>query len=360
MTILLVLGILVFLIVAHELGHFIVAKLSGVRVEEFGVGYPPRAFSLGVWGGTEYTLNWIPFGGFVRLYGDEGQGIHGAHTLADATRFRKALILLAGVTMNALVAWGVFAYAYTLGVPRAVTEPGTGVELVLSQVLPGSPAALSGLATGDTIVSVQDEKKNAVTPLTPEKVTEFVRSHGGKLLTITYLHEGATSTAQVSPAHAVLTETKSTPAIGVGMVLVSAEPLPLGEALVSGAHRTWYEAGAIFSQLKILFAKFSQGDNGLSNIVGPVGLIGVVGDASTHGIGYLLGLIGVISVNLAVINLIPIPALDGGRLALLGLEAIIRRPVPRGFVSLLNATGVLIMIALMITVTYQDIARLLA
>jgi regulator of sigma E protease len=127
-----------------------------------------------------------------------------------------------------------------------------------------------------------------------------------------------------------------------------------------GAQHVWYEATSIFQQLQILFSKLLNGDNGLANIVGPVGLVSVVGDASSHGIGYLLGLIGVISVNLAVINLIPIPALDGGRLALLGVEAVIRRPAPRGVVSLLNASGVLIMIALMITVTYQDIARLLA
>lgn len=360
MTVLLVLGILVFLIVAHELGHFIVAKLSGVRVEEFGVGYPPKAFTFGKWGGTEYTLNWIPFGGFVRLYGDDGQNVHGKGTLVDAPRISQALILLAGVTMNVLVAWGVFTYAYTLGVPRAVLEQGPGVALVVSEVKAGSPATASGISPGDKILSVSDEKKVQPATLTPSDITAFIRTHGGKAVSITYEHEGQTSVTTVRPAHAVLADNTGTPAIGVGLVLVDSQALPLSEALSAGAKRTYYEATTIFAQLGILTHQLLEGKNGLQNIVGPVGLVSVVGDASQHGIGYILGLIGVISVNLAVINLIPIPALDGGRLTLLAFEAVIRRPAPQGVVSLLNACGVLIMIALMVTVTYQDIARLLA
>ncbi|MDZ4227199.1 MAG: site-2 protease family protein, partial [Patescibacteria group bacterium] len=118
LTALLVIGILVLLIVVHELGHFVAAKLSGVKVEEFGVGYPPRAFTLGKFGGTEYTLNWIPFGGFVRLFGDAGEGEHGRGSLVDAPRWKQALILVAGVAMNALTAWILFAVAFHIGVPQ--------------------------------------------------------------------------------------------------------------------------------------------------------------------------------------------------------------------------------------------------
>src|SRR3989344_6786088 len=116
LTVLLVIAILVLLIVAHELGHFIAAKVFGVRVEEFGVGYPPRAFTFGKIGDTEYTLNWIPFGGFVRLYGDEGEGQHGRGSLVDSPRWKQAVILVAGVAMNAIAAWALFAFAFHLGV----------------------------------------------------------------------------------------------------------------------------------------------------------------------------------------------------------------------------------------------------
>src|SRR3989344_9516977 len=142
MTALLVVGILVFLIVVHELGHFVAAKISRVKVEEFGIGYPPRAFTFGRIGGTEYTLNWIPFGGFVRLYGDVGEGQHGAGSLVDSNRAVQALILVAGVAMNALVAWALFAAALHAGIPRVVDVPveGETVRLVVANVVPGSPA----------------------------------------------------------------------------------------------------------------------------------------------------------------------------------------------------------------------------
>src|SRR3569832_2217708 len=108
MTAFLVIAILVLLIVVHELGHFIAAKIFGVKVIEFGIGYPPRALTFGIWGGTEYTLNWIPFGGFVRLFGDDDDGRHGKGTFIDAPRWRQAVILVAGVTMNLIAAWALF------------------------------------------------------------------------------------------------------------------------------------------------------------------------------------------------------------------------------------------------------------
>ena len=119
-TALLVLVILVALIVVHELGHFLAAKLFDVRVDEFGVGYPPRAFLFGAWGGTEYTLNWIPFGGFVRLYGEDENMQHGQGSLIDAPRWKQALILIAGVFMNALIAFMLFIFALHAGIPRVI------------------------------------------------------------------------------------------------------------------------------------------------------------------------------------------------------------------------------------------------
>ena len=136
-TALLVIGILVLLIVAHELGHFIAAKIFKVRVEEFGVGYPPRAFLFGKIGETEYTFNWLPFGGFVRLFGDEGEKEHGRGSFVDAQRHVQAAILVAGVFANAILAWGLFAGALALGIPRVVENPRPGeqVHLVVADVV---------------------------------------------------------------------------------------------------------------------------------------------------------------------------------------------------------------------------------
>src|SRR3989344_9362089 len=154
MTILLVIAILVFLIVVHELGHFLVAKFFRVRVEEFGIGYPPRAFSFGTWGGTEYTLNWIPFGGFVRLFGDVGEGQHGERSFVDKSRGVQAIILMAGVLMNVIVAWVLFSSAFYVGVPRVVESAASDASawLLVAEVLPGSPASAAGIAPGDRLV----------------------------------------------------------------------------------------------------------------------------------------------------------------------------------------------------------------
>src|SRR3989338_8617829 len=157
-TALLVIAILVLLIVSHELGHFIAAKIFKVRVDEFGIGYPPRAFLFGRIGDTEYTFNWIPFGGFVRLFGEDGAWAKENGSFAHADAWKQAVILIAGVAANALVAWMLFATALYIGVPRIIDTPQMGqvVKLVISDVVAGSPADVGGLIAGDEITAFID------------------------------------------------------------------------------------------------------------------------------------------------------------------------------------------------------------
>ncbi|MBI4093888.1 site-2 protease family protein [Candidatus Kaiserbacteria bacterium] len=359
-TLLLVIGILVFLIVVHELGHFVAAKIARVKVEEFGIGYPPRAFTFGKFRGTEYTLNWIPFGGFVRLFGDVGEGQHGAGSLVDANRAVQALILVAGVSMNVLAAWGLYAGALHEGVPRAVEAPVAGeiAQLMISSVVPGSPADAAGLAAGDEILGLEDEDTLLAT-LTPEAFSDFVRAHPGEPITLTYLHAGEQKTTDIIPAHAVVPDEAGRAALGVGVVLVSARPLPWGEAVVEAFGATKKTFVTVLRGLGSIARRALAGLPAFSEVVGPIGLVGVVGDAAENGVGSVLALAAFISVNLAVINLIPIPALDGGRLVLLGVEATLRRSAPKLALQALNAFGFALIIVLMITVTFNDISRLL-
>lgn len=358
MTILLVLAVLVVLIVIHELGHFVAAKLFGVKVEEFGVGYPPRAFLLGIWRGTEYTLNWLPFGGFVRLYGDEGEKERGSGSFVGASRGVQALILIAGVAANAVLAWGLFSIAFMSGIPRIVDDPGVGnTHLIVSRVVPSSPAEAAGITTGDEILGMTEEGW-VPRELSPEGIMMFVGERAGKAIEVTYLHAGATTTATIRPANAVLEGAAGRPAIGIALALVTDEPLPPLIALREGFTQTRDAFVVVGKGLSVLLRDAVSGSPDLSGIVGPVGLVGVVGDASEHGLGNLLALAAFISVNLVIINLIPIPALDGGRLFLLGIETVMRRAAPRLAVRLLNTLGVALIALLMLTVTYNDIARL--
>lgn len=361
-TVLLVVGILVFLIVVHELGHFFAAKIFKVKVEEFGVGYPPRAFTFGHWGGTEYTLNWLPFGGFVRLFGEHGE-THQKGSFAGASKMAQAIILIAGVTMNALAAWLLFAGALHSGIPRVIPEGRAiteHVQLFANTVVDGSPAAAAGLRAGDEITRVYDAEKDVEAELKPGKIVEFVGARGGKQIEITYERADQSASVIVTPAHSVVEATSNRPAIGVGLVLVTDDKLSWFQALKEAGPSTYMALKDTVNGLLTLVRDTAAGEPNLKNIVGPVGLVDFVGNASKHGVGHVLALAAFISINLSVINLIPIPALDGGRLFLLGIETIIRRPPHKLTVQIMNFLGVALIIFLMITVTYNDIARLLA
>lgn len=359
-TALLVVGILVFLIVVHELGHFFASKLFRVKVEEFGIGYPPRAFLLGKWGDTEYTLNWLPFGGFVRLFGEHGEsGARGS--FAAAPKYAQAVILIAGVTMNAFAAWFLFAGALAVGIPRVVPEDEASgrVQLFVNSVVPSSPADAAGIKAGDEITRVADKETGETAALKPSDIVAFIGARGGQEIDVTYRRNEEVFQATLRPAHAVVEEAAGRPAVGLGLVMVTDEALSWWQALKESVPRTLTAFRETLRGLGTLARDALAGNPNLENIVGPVGLVDFVGNATKHGWGHVLALAGFISVNLAIINLVPVPALDGGRLALLGIEAVIRREPPRRIVQAANLAGIALIVFLMVSVTYNDIVRLL-
>ncbi|MCE9541263.1 site-2 protease family protein, partial [Candidatus Kaiserbacteria bacterium] len=295
MTAVLVIAILVFLIVVHELGHFVAAKLFKVRVEEFGIGYPPRALRVGKWGETEYTLNWIPFGGFVRLFGEDGERESGSGSFVGAARWKQALILVAGVCMNALAAWLLFAGAYSIGILHPVDSTYPGARLIVSDIVPASPADAAGVLPGDEIIALSDVDGTELSPLTPDSVVDFVSTRGGKELSLTYVHNSATTTSVVRPAHAVVANEAGRPAIGVGLVLVTSESVPLSEAFVEGYYQTIGTFTVSAQGLWGILKSVVHGAPNLANVTGPVGLVSYVAEASHSGWGYVLSLAGFIS-----------------------------------------------------------------
>jgi regulator of sigma E protease len=364
MSIFLVIVILIALIVVHEFGHFIVAKIMGVRVNEFGIGYPPRAYTLGKIGDTEYTLNWLPFGGFVRLFGEDSlEQIPAAdrrRSFSGASRFAQAVILIAGVAANVLFAWGLFTVGFMAGMPAAVSEDTPGAALTVGRVLSGSPAENAGLITGDRVIGIVDEEGELLATLTPTAMIAFVAAHGGESITVSVERRGETFTRTLTPAHAVLAEQSARPAIGIELVMVAEKRLPFLSAITEAFWQTLGSLRAVVSGIYQLINDAFRGAADLSAVVGPVGLVTVVGDAADYGWTHILGLAAFISVNLAIINLIPIPALDGGRLVFVGLEALTRRATPKVMFQVLNLAGFSLIVFLMIAVTYNDIARLIA
>ncbi len=363
-------AILVVLIVVHELGHFLTAKLFGIKVDEFGIGYPPRAAIFGKIGDTLYTLNWLPFGGFVRIYGEDDTIEYNEETakvaFSQKPRIVQACVLSAGVVFNVIFAWMLFTAVLLLGAPSTVDEAkvidgSASARLVLTAVLPQSPAQEVGLTSGDEIVNITS-KGHSVGHLVPSEVSAFIQDNVSRDIVISYKREGDDTifkTIPFSAAHGVLKSSPGTPAIGISMALIGDSRLSFGEAAVRAGKQTVHTAYAVVVGLKGFFTTVVLGTADWSQIAGPVGLVSLVGDATSVGFVYLLYFIAFISVNLAVINLIPLPALDGGRLAILGIEAVIRRPLRNRVMSWINVIGFGGLILLMIIVTYHDIINLL-
>lgn len=365
MSVFIFLAILIVLVIVHELGHFVIAKLFGVKVEEFGVGYPPRAFTFGRWGGTEYTLNWIPFGGFVRLLGeDKGAGLDPKEkkvAFVYSAWWKKALILIAGVVCNVILAFVLFTLAASYGAPVTIDEDSPlrdKARLMITTVYEGTPAEDAGFLPGDIIVSTTADA-DILKELTPSTFQEFTGARGGKELRITVQRNDTSETIEVIPAQGILEGKISTPAIGVSLGFILQDEAPLLSVIPIGIRETKDWLIEVTLGLYNLFVGAFTGTANISDVSGPVGIAVHVGEWYKLGIAHLLYFIAIISINLAVINMIPIPALDGGRLVFVLLEAALRKPLPEVVGNTLNTIGFLALIALMVVVTYNDIIRLI-
>lgn len=363
MTILLFVLVLVALIVVHEFGHFVVAKLSGMRVDEFGLGYPPKAWGK-KFGETEYTLNWLPFGGFVKIHGEDPEEGKDPDPRAFTAKPRilQALVLVAGIGMNLLFAWILLTATLALGTTRALSSDeitkAPDAQLAVASVLPGSPAALAGLMPGDVIVSTEGPG-GVYTGPDPKLFTALVVEDGAGLpMVLSIKHGDEIKTASVTPATGVIAANPERLALGIGLATIGTVKVPLLEAPIEGAELTWQLTKDTAVALVHFFGSLATFTADLSQVAGPVGIAGAVGTASSDGIASLLALTALISINLALINLLPIPALDGGRLFFVIIEAITRRPIKPSFANAVNTIGFGLLILLMVVVTASDIFKI--
>jgi len=365
MTIIIFILVLIILILVHELGHFLFAKLFGIRVDEFGLGFPPRIWGYKPKGGeTMYSINAIPFGGFVKIYGEDYDAIEGdpdrkrSFILQD--KWKQAVVLFAGILFNIILAWILISTTLVAGVNYGtdgrysdmVVDPG----VLIANVLPDSPADVGGFMLGDKIlfvssanISIQGDDIN------PDSVTEAIKGSEGSDLDFLVKRGEDSVTLRVTPSEEII---PGSLAIGVSMVNSGKLKLPVHLAIVEGARVTYELTGSIISGVWGLLKDTFSGNGSMANVVGPVGIAGLVGDASRMGFVALITFMAMISLHLAVLNLIPFPALDGGRILFVLIEKIKGSPLNPKIVGTINLVGFGLLLLLLLFVTYKDIVKL--
>ncbi len=364
MTVIIFLIILAVLVFVHELGHFLVAKISGIRVDEFSIGFPPRLFKKKI-GETLYSLNLIPFGGYVKIFGENPDeesmvGSDSSRSFVNKPKKIQVAVLVAGVIGNLLFAWLLIVGGYMFGLPTSVSPENEArirnAHVVVTTVAPNTPAELVGIKLGDSIVSVASPTETLSSGnVTPESVQQFICSHGEEELTVSVLRKGETMTFQATPQAGIVADCR---VLGIVMDYVGILRLPPHLALVQGTIATAHLAGATVQGLYLFLASIFQGTADFSAVSGPVGIAGMVGDAQSLGFSYLIFFTALISINLAVINLVPFPALDGGRILFVLIEAVLRRSLNPRVANMVNAAGFLLLMALLVILTYRDILKL--
>lgn len=328
---------LIVLIIAHELGHFLAAKAFKLYVHEFGIGFPPRLAKFKK-GETEYSLNALPLGGFVRIAGedDDGDGaIPAKKLLSMQPAWKRAIVIAAGVTVNAVIAWVLLSGIFMIGTPRV---------LVATSVEENSPAAVAGVEANDLILGYDSSTAFATAAReSAEKTFVFEVQRGANKETIT-------STPRM-PSE------ENPGALGVSLIEGGIERVAVWQAPWEGLKATWSLTVATVMGFVDLISRLFTG-NVPSDVVGPVGIVTTAGQVSTIGAIYLIQMLAVISINLAVLNLLPIPALDGGRLYLTLIEWATKKKIPRWIELRMNAVTFVLLIGLMLLLTARDVFRL--
>ncbi len=364
--------ILGIIVLVHEAGHFVAARRGGIKVEEFGLGLPPRVFGMykdvdGKWKlvgpktpsatNTIWSLNWIPLGGFVKIKGEEGQLASDPDSFANKSIGRRMWVLSAGVSMNVVLAMVLLTIGLMIGLPQALddtTIPAVArvsdEEIRIVQVLEGSPAAKAGLTSADRLVSIDDQHFTEIEPL-----QNYIDSKIGETVTLQIERKGDMVSSELVPE--ILPETERG-GMGVALVRVGLVSYPWYVAWWYGISQTFQMIGAILVGFFLIIKSLIVSQQLIGEVYGPVGIATLVGDAVDLGFLYVLQLTAALSVIIAVINYLPFPALDGGRVLFLMIEAIRRKPINQKIEAALHNAGFALLMILVLIVTYRDIARI--
>jgi regulator of sigma E protease len=337
------------LILGHEAGHFFAAKAFGLKIDEFGFGFPPR---ITAWkrGDTEYSLNWLPFGGFVKIGGEHGEfemfdgdgspkkeAVDDSKMLYAQPAWKKSVIMLAGVFMNFILGWIFLSIVLMVGAPQA---------LVIAGIEPGSPAAQAGIMANDIVKGYTSA----------QSFIDFIDSHEGTPVQVAVVRNDKEIDFTVTPRTNV---TPNEGALGVELQ-ETGEPregffASARDGFLDAGILLWITAQAFGQLIAQLFVHASL----LPGVVGPVGIFGLAEETGKIGLVYLLQLLGIISLNLTIVNLIPFPALDGGRFVMAIIEKIKGSPLSPKIEGWINGIGFAFLLTLMVLLTVRDVGNLL-
>jgi regulator of sigma E protease len=364
-----VLGILVFV---HELGHFVVARRNGIKAEEFGFGFPPRMVGVvknaetgkweTVWGNKEvvspntvYSLNWIPLGGFVRIKGEDGSQ-RDKDSFVVQSAWVRTKVLVAGVAMNFLLAWVFISIVLMAGFPQMADPNGAGEGsgkrfIQISEVKPNTPAEAMGLQFGDVIQGIDGKK-----PANVEQVQKYIADHKGQEIVL-QVERGKEKLTLAGVPRTDYPEGEGS--LGIALGETEIVRYPWYQAIWEGARTTYGLTlailGGLFDLLKSLLGFESA--MGLEGVSGPVGIAHLTKQVSELGLVYLMYFTAILSINLGIINILPIPALDGGRVLFVLIEVLKGSPVSQRIEGLFHQFGFIALLLLMVLVTVHDLGK---
>lgn len=361
-TVVLFILILLLLVAVHEFGHFIVAKWTNMRVDEFAFGFPPRIFGKKI-GETTYAINALPLGGYVSIWGENGEpddeAKHHPRAFGNRPWWAQLLVLVAGVVMNMLLAFVLFTIVSYGKVQMSTTDPTYGhrVEdsaIVVVDAAPTSPAYLAGIKPGSVILKVISNGE--VAPLTTAtSLVAFIERHSAYPFIISYRGpDGVEGTTTIAAVYGIVPDKK---AVGISVETLGYVHTGLWEAVKLGAQGTYYWTATTLDGLRQLVASVGQGKSVLESLSGPIGIAKIVGQTSQYGYTAVLTLVAILSINLAIFNILPLPALDGGRMVVVVVEAVTKKKIPFKYYSWLNVLGFVALILLLILVTVNDISK---
>lgn len=371
--------VLAILVLSHEFGHFIAAKKTGMTVHEFGFGFPPRFFGIQflkeknpafkrfriVFGnrelnetdenyGTVYSLNWIPMGGFVKIKGENGEEENDPHSFAAKKNWQKAVVLFAGVVMNVLLAAVLLSLGYMIGLPQSLDKMADvsnikDRRIEILGVLSGKPAEKNGVLAGDAVLQVGEIQNPRLT-----QMQDYINTNKDKEIVFKFSRDGQVIEKKITPLYNE--ETKKA-GIGISIAELGTVKYSFFRSIFEGVKATGIYLKEIVLAFYYLIAGLFAGNGAGDAVSGPVGIAVMTGRVARLGIIYLIQFTAMLSLNLAVFNVLPIPALDGGRLLFLAIAAIRRKPVSQKLENIFHTVGFALLMLLVVVVTVRDLSN---